>query len=408
MQMIYSLLAVPAWLTENAKTIAIAAAAVILLIAFVVGFVKGFSRIGWGALAWAGACAMFFFAEKKFHGVNPILKIGAVSKLDAGVQSFISTLSIALASVLIMLAVCGIFSLIFRPKWRKRRTFSEDYDDEEDEEDLDLDEDEERRMNAARYGGPKIGGLNRFFGAVVAVLNAALVVAAIGCLALVVIDITPLRNGALKAVYENAVMEKIWGFMHAHTLDFLFLGIIAGIAYGNYRMGIVGGFRAVLLTFGYIAAIIVAFWLPFSRIAAEKSWLAFIGKGSDFFLKLIGGAMSEKVAGIVSKALCGAVIAVVLCIAVAIVGWILKFVSKAMSRFAVLRFVDGTLCTVVMLALGVLICGLIGALLYVLEYFGVFKASALFDSASSFTKGMYDVFEVYLKPFLEKIAGYLQ
>ena len=62
MHNIYSLLAMPAWLTENAKWIAVGAAALIVIIAFCVGFSKGFTRLSWGALIWTGACALFYRA----------------------------------------------------------------------------------------------------------------------------------------------------------------------------------------------------------------------------------------------------------------------------------------------------------------------------------------------------------
>ena len=110
----------PAWLTENAKGIAIAAVAVVALIAFIVGAVKGFTRLGWGALIWAGSCALFYALETKCHDANPLLKIGAVAKLDPGVQSFVSTLSIALLSILAALAVFGVVALVFRPKKRRK------------------------------------------------------------------------------------------------------------------------------------------------------------------------------------------------------------------------------------------------------------------------------------------------
>lgn len=70
----YSFLATPDWLTGNAKTIAIAALAVVALIAIIVGAVKGFTRLNWGALVWGGACALFCLLELKFHDKNPILK----------------------------------------------------------------------------------------------------------------------------------------------------------------------------------------------------------------------------------------------------------------------------------------------------------------------------------------------
>ena len=74
MQTLYSLMAMPAWLTENAKGIAIAAVAVVALMAFIVGAVKGFTRLGWGALIWAGSCALFYALETKCHDANPLLK----------------------------------------------------------------------------------------------------------------------------------------------------------------------------------------------------------------------------------------------------------------------------------------------------------------------------------------------
>ena len=105
MHNIYSLLAMPAWLTENAKWIAVGAAALIVIIAFCVGFSKGFTRLSWGALIWTGACALFFVLEKKFHASNPVLKMGLMNKFDPLVRDFASTLSIALVSVLAAVAV---------------------------------------------------------------------------------------------------------------------------------------------------------------------------------------------------------------------------------------------------------------------------------------------------------------
>lgn len=49
MQTMYSLLAMPAWFTENAKWFAIGAAVLIVILALVAGF-----SMGWGPLTWAG------------------------------------------------------------------------------------------------------------------------------------------------------------------------------------------------------------------------------------------------------------------------------------------------------------------------------------------------------------------
>lgn len=403
MQTVYSLLAVPAWLSENGKQIALAVVTVVAVVAFIVGFAKGFTRLGWGALFWAGACALFYALEKNFHDKNPVLRMKVVSKLDPGVQNFASTLSIALVGVLAALLVYGVFAIIFRPKKRRRAYWYANDEEVEDVEEEDLDEDEvlDSKM---RHGKTRISGINRFFGGLIAAANAAIVLSAIACVLLVAFNVTPLRYGSLKSVYESDFVEKCWQYVRIYTLDFLFIAVIAAFAFCGYRTGILGGCRALLVTVGLVAAAVLAFWLPFSKFVAEKEWLAFVGKMSDYFGGLFGEKFSEKTADILGKVISGFVLCVGFCIVVGIVGFLLKLLSEAVKNVAALRVADGILSAVAALALGVVVCALIGAVLYVLEYFGIFESSALFDPASSFTRGLFDAFDEYLRPFLERLS----
>ena len=66
---------------------------------------------------------------------------------------------------------------------------------------------------------------------------------------------------------------------------------------------------------------------------------------------------------------CGLVLCVGLCVIVALLGLILRLIERGVRHTGVLRFVDGVLSTVVMLVLGVLVCALIVAILYILEIF---------------------------------------
>lgn len=163
----------------------------------------------------------------------------------------------------------------------------------------------------------------------------------------------------------------------------------------------------MFLTLGYIAAVGLAFYLPFSKVAANKEWLSFIGKLSDYFGALIGKALPESVAGVLGKVACGLVLCIGFCIVVALLGLLLKLLAKAVKRVPVLRFADGILSTIVMLALGAVICALIAALLYILEHFGVFESSSLFESSSPLMRGLYDTFDEYLRPLLEKLSSTL-
>lgn len=391
----HSLLAAPAWLGENMTWIVIAALAVVAVIGFIVGAVKGFTRLGWGAFIWGVVCTVFYVLETKLHDDNPVLKLEAVKKLDAGVQSFISTLTIALVCILGALIVFGILGLIFHRKSRRvglrYSRYSDNYDDDDDDDD---------------YYGDSPCVVNRIFGGLVGAINSVLVVAAILCLALVIIDLTPLSTNALEVIYVNKFMDKTWTYIHAHTLDFIFLAIIAAISYGGYRMGAIRGLRSVIMTFGFIAAIVVGFWLPFSKYAADGAALEFLGKVSGFFTDKMG-SLSAKISDALGKVICGAIVAVVFCIAVGIAGLLLKLLTLALKHVPALRFVDGILATVIMMVIGVAVCAVIAGVLYILEHYGVFEASALFDSSSSFTQGLYDTFDEYLKPLLERIGSAL-
>ena len=70
MQSMYSFLALPGWLSGNA--IVIAAIAAVALIAVIVGAVRGFTRIGWGAL---------FLGLMLFYRFSTLLVIGGVMLL---------------------------------------------------------------------------------------------------------------------------------------------------------------------------------------------------------------------------------------------------------------------------------------------------------------------------------------
>lgn len=201
----------PAWLTENAKWIAVGAAALIVIIAFCVGFSKGFTRLSWGALIWTGACALFFVLEKKFHASNPVLKMGLMNKFDPLVRDFASTLSIALVSVLAAVAVFGLLALLARPKRKRRKTVVRYYEDDEDEDidDEDYDEDEmPRRMKNGAIVEKKPCTFNRILGGIVCIFNAALAIAAAACILLVIFEVTPLKTGALKNVFDSAAVAK--------------------------------------------------------------------------------------------------------------------------------------------------------------------------------------------------------
>lgn len=371
----YSILALSG---NTAAIIAVAVLAVIALIAIVVGGTKGIGRIGWGTLAWGIGCGLFWLLDSRLHDKNPLLKIGAVQNLAPGVQDFVASLSWALLSVLVALLLCGLFAFIARKT--------------------------QYASSSARGEGGKIGGGSRVWGMVVSLIEAMILIGGIAFILLSVFSVTPLREGVLQPVYENRLVERLWGLIHTYAIDFLFVGIVAGIAYCGWRGGFVGGFRSVFMVAGIIAALVVGFWLPFSNFAAEKEWLSVVGKFSGWVAERLPEGLGS-VSATIGKVACGAVIAVALIVAVVIVGLLLGLIERGVRSVGALRFVDGILSVVVCVFLGALLCAVIAGGLYALEYFDVFEASALFGENSPLAGGLFDVFDQYLKPVLDGWRG---
>ena len=236
---------------------------------------------------------------------------------------------------------------------------------------------------------------------VVSLVETAIALAGIACILLAVFSVTPLHDGLLQPVYQSRIVESLWDFIHTYAIDFLFVGITAGIAYCGWRGGFVGGFRSVFMVAGIIAALVVGFWLPFSNFAAEKEWLSVVGKFSGWVADRLPESFGT-ISATIGKVACGAVIALALVIVVVIVGLLLGLIERGVRSAGALRFVDGILSVVVCVFLGALLCAVIAGILYALEYFDVFGASALFGEDSPLAGGLFDVFDQYLKPLLDE------
>ena len=87
MATLYSLLALPKAVTDNLQYVLIGAGVLIALIAFIIGCVKGCSRMGWGALVWGVAAAAFLLFEIKFADKNPLAKAEALNNCPRGLKT---------------------------------------------------------------------------------------------------------------------------------------------------------------------------------------------------------------------------------------------------------------------------------------------------------------------------------
>ncbi|MBQ8885322.1 MAG: hypothetical protein IJY62_03015 [Clostridia bacterium] len=417
MPTLYSIMAMPAFIMNNLKYFVIGAASLIALIVFIIGCARGCSRMGWGALVWGVASTLFLLVEIKFHDKNPVLKMGALSNLAPEIKNFVGALSVAIAAILVSCIVFGFFKVLARPRkkedpsyYYRQTTYVEPADNDDGDDDY-REEELTEYVPDPTYGKKKprkIGGFNRFVGGLFAVIQTAVMLAAIASVALVVISATPFA-GKLAAVYssENTVVSKLWGYVYSYTFDLLLIALIAAIAVGGFKAGFLRGFSGILKFVGTLAAfafLVVPFISP---LTAMKPF-GFVGSLSAFYGRLIGKIKAVgKFAPVLGKAACALTLSIVCGILVTVLCWLLRLIARsARRRSATFRFIDGTLSFFVMLAFAVAVCAILMILLYLPEYFNKgFKISEMFGPDSALAKGFYDFTIKYVKPRFDWIRA---
>ncbi len=408
--------------------IGIGVVAFILVIALIVGLSQGFRRVGWGGLLWGGACVCYALIGRFLAEKNQLAGIIQGMGVSAATASAVSAALVAVGCVLVFLIVFGLIAKIVRP-----------YDEEETREeaapqqtpyppqyayppygypyqpyaaspygepfDEDFEEDEPERGVERRV---KKSGADRFFGGIVAVINALVVLAMLGGLVLTVLNATALREGALKAVYELPVMQKIFPYVASYAIDFLLIGIVMLYVRRGYNVGIVAGLRSLVVSIGRIVAVGLAFWLPFSPYVAEGAPLAVIGKGNAAIAGMLSKYVPEALQGIcapVAGAAMGVILTVIFLIVVGIISWLLSLAIESTETEGGAQFFDGLLGAIVYVVIGLVVCIMICVALYAVQYFGLFEAGKLLGEQSALCKGIFNVCDEYVKPFLEKFTS---
>ncbi len=413
MTRLHSILAIQAIL-PYLHWIAIGALALIALIGFIVGAVKGVRRVRWGAFVWAGVCALFVLLNKLLSAtVSGWFAFG----LTGGTQALIGSALIAVGVALAMLIVFGVLRAIAKPKrtgsdnyyyqntygntYRELSPLGEEYDDDY--------EDDYPQEKVQDYGKPC--AFSRIVGGLISAVNGVVVTATILGLALLILGMTPLANGGLKDFYALGWVSFLHGFLKAYGVDFLLLGIIALYIRRGWRVGLFGGLRSILATLGRVAAVALAFYLPFSAVAFGGGVLGVVGKVSVFFGGLMEGflgALGEKVCLVIGQIITGIILVVIFLLVIWLFVWIFDRLAEVSADAGVLGFIDGVLAVIVYIALALVVCTLIGATLYLLNYYGLVGVrGGLFGANSPIMERIFVACDDYLVKWLETLAAKL-
>ncbi len=375
------------------------------LIAFICGAKKGFSNLKLRPASWAFGCAVFLLLEKSLRdsGFADALSSMENSALISFIVSLIS-LTIALVARWI---VFGIISVSIRCSKKRKLKLAEEIERREKETGEEILPDENEVYRPLPINGKiKPGPLNRLFGGIFAMVNTLLILFTALALVFLILSVTPMY-AKLGVVYTGSFAD-VWGFMHTYALDVLLIAIACAIVIKGYRDGILIGVRRLGIWLLKIAAVVGGFYLPFSPLAADGAVFGFLTVGAQKVAALI--PLPEIIPIAVTEAVCkvafGLVLAVLAFGLAILIGWLLDKLIEAVDKSPVLWRIDGFIGAIVYIAIAALVLGLMIAVLYVLEFYGVFAASQLFTESSPLLSGAFGVCDTLLRPLLETVKAF--
>ena len=380
---------------------------VILVIAFLVGYVRGFRKINWSSLL----CLVVLIAFAAVHAMMTKSNKRIALRFGDLDPTTLSNIIIAIGCVLGALFVYGLCTICFRPirkgeKRAKRKSsklkikYGIDLDNEEDEYI------EERERELAKQprkrvwynvGKPTVVG--RCIGSVVCVLNTAVVLMIVIAATLLLMDGLGLRNTNIGKVFNIKVVDKAYKIATTYAFDFMSLGIIILVAFKGFKNGLVGSIRSIIVTFGGIAVAVLAFYLPFSPFVDKIPFLkSFLERCSNTVKGL--NDMLEPVAG---KLLMGVCLFAVLALVLGLVNFILTKSSRAIRGAAPVRIVDGCIACVLYVIVGVALMIAVWCVLSALQYCGLFDVSKIIGKEAPLANGLLDMGGDLLRMLFDKM-----
>lgn len=387
-----------------------AVAAAVLLIAFFIGFAKGFRKVSWGGFVWVAASTGFFLLEYFLGAENPLQPIMVEMFADETLATLLSSFAFALACIIVALLLQGVCSLLFRPRVKcvdkggDRFTMDEngiEYDDEDKDYD-DYEEYRSRKMLVRKgFGKPSI--LGRIVGGLICVINVAAVLVTVLAIALFVVCATPLKDGLLAPVFTNEYMPLVQEYAFKYAFDFLMIGLILKTARHGFEKGFIESLRALIVGVGRVVGIGFAFYLPFSPfvLPVDQGGVEIL---HSFVYRCMDAAtimgLPETIAPIVGQILAGVLLFVLVLLLFALLNFILKTLAEGIEGVGFFRVIDGTLACLVYTVIGVAICGIIWSAFYVVGAYGIFDVNTLL-AENSLMKKLLDLCGVYIQPALD-------
>ena len=381
-------------------TVLVIVCAALLGVAFLIGFGKGVRRVSWNGFTWLFTCGGFVLVSK-FMGES--LSSGGTD----GVSKFIPTFGVAIACIVVVLLLHGVFSLIFRPRkvWKKDKDSEYDiygFEYEPDYNDYD-DYDDHRtygkKLVKIGYGKPSFFG--RLMGGLACMANVAMVLSVLLSLILLLVGATELKNGEFGAMFEIPLMQTAFEYATTYSLDFMTIGIMVSMANKGYKKGLIGSLRALLMAIGGVVVAVFCFSLPFT---AKTGLAATITTRSAAFISKIL-KMEGVIAEIVGKIFAGLLLFAIGMVILSLINMVLGKCCKAIKGVKPVRILDGILACILYLLIGAVLCLGMWMLFYTLDSCELIFIGNLFGEKAPLSQGFFGVAKQYIQPVLDGFLG---
>lgn len=393
-------------LLEKLPLLVLALVCAVAVIAFFIGFEKGFRWVNWEGALWFGAAAVYFVIDRLAGEQNFLTNLVASLGGNEYLQAFLPHFIFATVCVIAALAVYGICSITLRPCVKrvpkKGDLFTKDeqgfdYDDEWD----DYDDYEVYRDTTmiVRRGFDNPSMVSRVLGGVCCALNALLVMFVAVAFGFMFMASEPWKSAYFADMFKSPLMALATQYISRYGMDILLFGVIIKIALKGYEVGFVQSMRTLFVKIGGFVAGLVAVWLPFSQFTSTPAFGSFVG-GCVNAVRMLG--LPDIVAFFGGKLLCAVLIFIVLMLGVWLVNYLLKNLEEGIKGVAFFRRINGILSCAIYSLIGVVAVVLIWTVLYLLGAYGIFDFGALLTEGS-ISKALLDVCGSYVQPVIDAV-----
>ena len=361
---------------------------VMLALAFIVGFVKGFRKVSWDGLIWATAAGLFSFVGFLIEPTGMIVRRVAIMIL------------FTLLYIVAALAVYGLLAHYLRPKirWVKDDvngdTTLAEYGLEFEPEYLDYDgEDDPRpygkRLYKTGFNPPNLVG--RLLGGLACAVTVGMLLWSVIGVALLGIKATNLSNMVIGKVLQNGTVDKLLGYAQKFVLDWLCIGFIFFVAKKGFNKSLVNSMRKIIVSLGTITLLGVCMVLPFTSVVTRESGLFyFLNALSNRCATAMERFPMSKVLGKLATGACLSVVAILLMVGINI---LLKKCCDLVNATAPTRIVDQVLSCGLYMMIAVMVCFGVWFGFAAMDYLGVLRISEIIHEDAYLSNGLFSLAE---------------